>query len=153
MARGADSRRRQRAGNTHSARARAGSAVLPVTVTVTVHIHRCAVAPVPAPRANDGTWTQRGGPARTALHLSPTKKLQCSAANPWKASMASHSTDWPPQRAWLLHRRAGLAAYLRCGGEIFGLQSFQPVWEQLRASKLAKLPQVHERLPPTRAAA
>lgn len=53
--------------------------------------------------------------------------------------------DWPPQRAWLRVP------------EVWWGDLRPPVFpaslEQLRASKLAKLPQVHKRLPPTRAAA
>lgn len=87
--------------------------------------------------------------AQPSTHCAPSEpdkwKLQCSAANPWKASMASHSTDWPPQRAWLR------VPEVRWGD--LRPPVFPASLETLRASKLAKLPQVHERLPPTRAAA
>lgn len=85
----------------------------------------CTVAPAPAPRANDGTWTQRGDPARTALHLSLTERLRYSAANPCKASVASPCTGLAASTC--LAAASGCVC-LRCGGEMFGLQSFQPVW-------------------------
>lgn len=104
------------------------------------------LAVAPAPRANDGTWTQRGGPARTAL---VNQKLQCSAAH-HKSSIKcapapATPPDWPPQRAWLR------VPEVRWGD--LRPPVFPASLEQLRASKLAKLPQVHKRLPPTRAAA
>lgn len=67
----------------------------------------------------DATWWP--SPARTALHLSPTNGsfnvlLQIHGKHQWPATPPIGRLSVPG------------CVCLRCGGEIFDLQSFQPVW-------------------------
>lgn len=138
--RSADSRRRERAGNKSQGK---GSQrclrYLQYHCDCTVHIRRCS-------SANDSTWTRpRNVVARHAITLSLTETLQ-SAANAKAQVKASH---------WI--GRLSVPGCCTIVPEVRWGDLRPPVFpaslEQLRTSKPAKLPQVHERLPPTKAAA